>query len=169
MGWKIIGPYDSLPNKSVLVVAPHTSTKDFWVGWIARTHIGLKAKFLAKAELFKGAAGWFLRKAGGFPVDRSKKTNRVDQVVDYFRDNERFHLAVTPEGTRKYVENWKTGFYWIALNAKVPIVMIGFDFGSRTIEFKEPFMPTGDMEADIETMKAYFRTIKGAVPENGVR
>lgn len=169
MGWKVTGPYDALPDKCVLVVAPHTSTKDFWVGWVCRTYIGFKAKFLAKSELFKGATGWFLRKAGGFPVDRSKKANRVDQVVQYFYDNPVFRLAVTPEGTRKYAENWKTGFYWIALNAKVPIVMIGFDFASKTIEFKDAFYPTGDKDADIETMKAYFRTVTGAVPENGVR
>ena len=85
-----------------------------------------------------------------------------------YNDNEEFVLAIAPEGSREYRPEWKSGFYRIADGAKIPMVMVGLNFGEKTVEMREPFYPTGDMEADIEEMKSYFRTIKGKHPEQGV-
>lgn len=168
-GWKVTG---RLPEekKYVIVVAPHTSNWDFFVGLAAKHIIYLQSNFLAKNSLFKiPVIGWFLKSIGGHSVDRSKNTNLVDQVVDIFQQQEDFKMTVTPEGTRSYNPNWKTGFWHIAKKANVPIQMIGFDYRRRVVELKEVFYPSDDKESDIEKMKAYFRTIKGRNPENGVK
>lgn len=168
-GWKVVGHRPSDLKKYVLIVAPHTSNYDFFVGVAARSISGLKSDFLAKDSLFKiPMVGWFLRKVGGHPVDRSKKTNMVDQVVDLFNQHEEFVITITPEGTRSYNPNWKTGFYRIAYKAGVPIVMVGFDYEKREVAYREPFIPSGDIEREIEEIKAYYRTVKGKHPEKGV-
>jgi 1-acyl-sn-glycerol-3-phosphate acyltransferase len=167
-GWKVKG---QLPpdKKFVITVAPHTSNLDFPIGVAARNILHLKSHFLAKKSLFDiPLVGWLFKLLGGHPVDRKKKMNLVDQVVELFNQHEEFVMTVTPEGTRSYSPKWKTGFYYIALKAKVPIVMIGFDYGTKTVEVREPFHPTGDVEQDLEMMKAYYRTIKGYHPEKGV-
>ncbi len=167
-GWKTKGEIPDL-DKYVIVVAPHTSNWDFFVGLAARYILHLRSHFLAKNSLFKvPVVGWFLKSIGGHAVDRSRKTNMVDQVVEIFENNNKFVLTVTPEGTRSYQPNWKTGFYRIAEKAKVPIVMVGFDYGNRVVEVLDPFHPTGDLESDIEKMKDYYRTIRGKRPELGV-
>ncbi|MBV6647315.1 MAG: 1-acyl-sn-glycerol-3-phosphate acyltransferase [Cyclobacteriaceae bacterium] len=169
LGWKIIGgnPPD---KKYVIVVAPHTSNLDFFVGLAARNILRLKSNFLAKNSLFKiPIVGWVLRLLGGHSVDRSKKMKLVDQVVELFETNERFVMTVTPEGTRSYVPNWKTGFYFIAVKAKVPIQMVSFDFKKKVVELKEPFHPSGDLDRDMDYMLSYFRTITPRHPEKGVK
>ncbi len=169
-GWKIAG---KLPQESkyVIVVAPHTSNIDFFVGLCVKYILpGFKPNFLAKNSLFRiPLVGWFLTSIGGHAVDRSRKLNLVDQIVEIFNSNERFIMTITPEGTRSYVEQWKTGFYFVAVKAQVPIMMAGFDYETKTVELKPAFYPSGDAEEDIEKMKAYFRTIKGKYPEKGVR
>ena len=113
--------------------------------------------------------GQVMRYCGGHPVDRSIRSNVVDNVAELFHKNERFVMVIAPEGTRAYQKVWKTGFYFIALKAEVPIVMAGFfDFKRRIVELKEPFMPTGDVKKDIEMMKNYYRTITGKYPEMGI-
>lgn len=168
-GWKVKGDKPDL-TKYVIIVAPHTSNWDFFVGWGARNVIGFKPNFLAKNSLFNiPFVGWFLKFIGGVPVDRSKKTNLVDQVVQLYREKEEFIMTITPEGTRSYSPNWKTGFYRIAHQARVPIVKIGFDYRTKTVFIDKPFYPSGDMENEIEQIKNYFRQFKGRNPENGVR
>ncbi len=167
-GWTTKGKLPDL-KKFVLIVAPHTSMMDFFVGVAARSIFRLKSNYLVKDSLFKvPVVGWFLRITGGYAVDRSKHTGMVDQAIALYNQNERFILTITPEGTRKPVTKWKTGFYWIAMEAKIPIVMVGFDYKERIVEMRPPFYPTGDLDADLETMKAYFRTITGKHPEKGV-
>lgn len=167
-GWKVQGKKPEL-KKYVIVVAPHTSNWDFFVGLAARNIVGLKSNFLAKKSLFDTPiVGWVLRQLGGHPVDRSRNTNMVDQVVALFDAHEEFVMTLTPEGTRSYNPNWKTGFYRIAHQAGVPIVLVGFDYEHKVVEFKEPFYPSGDIEPEIEQIKAYYRTIKGRHPEKGV-
>lgn len=168
-GWKVKGQKPDL-KKFVLVVAPHTSNWDFFVGVAARSISGLKSYYLAKKSLFDlPLIGWFLRTVGGKPVDRSRKTQLVDQVVELFESHDEFVMTVTPEGTRSYNPDWKTGFYRIAVKANVPIVLVGFDYKHRFVEYKEVFYPTGNLDADLEHIKAYYRTIQGKNPENGVR
>ncbi|MEQ9300168.1 MAG: 1-acyl-sn-glycerol-3-phosphate acyltransferase [Cyclobacteriaceae bacterium] len=168
-GWKIKGDRPSVP-KYILIVAPHTSYWDFPVGWAAKTILRLKGVFLGKAELFKTPViGWILKKMGGVPVDRSKNTKLVDFVADLFKRHEELAVVLTPEGTRSYVPKWKTGFYYMALTSEVPIVMVGFDFKHKVVELKEPFYPTGNLEADMDFILDYFRGVAGKYPHLGVR
>lgn len=169
-GWRIAG---QLPKekKYVIVVAPHTSNTDFFVGVCVKYILhNFKPRFLAKNSLFKiPLVGWFLKSIGGYPVDRSKKMKLVDQIVEIFEREEEFIMTITPEGTRSYVEKWKTGFYFVALKANVPIMMSGFDYEHKVVELKEVFYPSGDVDKDVEKMMAYFRGIKGKYPEKGVK
>ncbi len=167
-GWTTKGELPDL-KKFVLIVAPHTSMMDFFVGVAARSIFRLRSNYFVKDSLFKiPVVGWFLRITGGFAVDRSKHTGMVDQAIALFNEKDRFVLTITPEGTRGLVTKWKTGFYWIATEANIPIVMVGFDYKDRFVEMRPPFYPTGNLEADLEVMKAYFRTITGKHPEKGV-
>ncbi len=168
-GWKVVGKKPDLP-KYIIIVAPHTSNIDFFVGVAARSIARIQTSYLAKRELFKiPLVGWYLKAVGGVPVDRSKNTNLVDQIVEIFNSRDKFSITVTPEGTRSYVEKWKTGFWHIAKNAGVPIIMVGFDYGRKTVFIEKPFYPTDDKEADVKMMMDYYRGIKGRHPELGVR
>lgn len=171
-GWKVSGNKPDL-KKYVVIVAPHTSNWDFFVGWAARNVIGFRPNFLAKKELFKiPLIGWFLSNIGGVSVDRKdkkKSAKLVDQVVELYQTRDEFIMTITPEGTRSYSPKWKTGFYRIAQQAGVPIVKIGFDYPSKTVFVAEPFYPTGDMDKDLGEIKEYFRQFKGKNPEDGVR
>lgn len=171
-GWKVIGTKPANIKKYIIVVAPHTSNVDFLIGVAARSISHIKSAYLAKKELFSiPLLGWFFKSLGGIPVDRSRNTNLVDQVVDFLQSKDpqkEMAVCVAPEGTRSYAEKWKTGFWHIAESANIPIVMVAFDYGRKVVEYKKPFY-TGNKEEDIERMKVYFRTIKGKHPELGVK
>ncbi|MEM6734944.1 MAG: 1-acyl-sn-glycerol-3-phosphate acyltransferase [Bacteroidota bacterium] len=168
-GWKIQGEKPNL-LKYVIIIAPHTSNWDFFVGWGARNVLGFKPNFLAKKSLFRiPIIGWFLKFIGGVPVDRSKKTKLVDQVVQLFNSKDEFIMTITPEGTRSYSPTWKTGFYRIANQASVPIVKIGFDYVTKTVFVDKPYYTKGNMEKEIEEIKNYFRRFTGKNPEKGVK
>ncbi len=168
-GWKVVGEFPHYIQKAVLVMAPHTSSWDFVIGLAIRSKLKLyHFKFLGKDSLFKGPFGFFFRKMGGFPVDRSNNNKMVDQVVDLFNSNEQFILALSPEGTRKKVDKLKTGFYHIAQKANVPIILTGFDFGNKEVSFSKPFYLTNNVDADIQQMLQFYSTIKGKNPELGI-
>ncbi|MBD3843239.1 MAG: 1-acyl-sn-glycerol-3-phosphate acyltransferase, partial [Campylobacterales bacterium] len=122
MGWRINGSISPDLKKCVMIVVPHTSWKDFLIGVMARGSIGLEMHFVAKKELFVFPFGWYFKWMGGAPLDRSKKENKVDAIAEIFEERNVFRLAIAPEGTRKKVERWKTGFYYIAMKANVPVV-----------------------------------------------
>lgn len=165
-GWRIPKRFPVGLKQYVLAVAPHTSNIDFPVGVAARRLLGLNVKFVAKAELFKFPVRSILLNLGGYPVDRSKKSNFVDQVVELFQTKNDFAICVTPEGTRSRVETWKTGFYHMAVKAGVPIIMVGFDYPMRVVVVSDPFQPTGDMETDFARMDQFFEKIVPKHPEN---
>lgn len=168
-GWKVVGRLP-IEKKYVVIVAPHTSNIDFLVGMGARNVMGFYPNFLAKKSLFQiPLLGQFLKFVGGVPVNRNRKTNLVDQVVNYYNEKDEFIMTITPEGTRSYAPKWKTGFYRIAQQADVPILKVGFDYPSKTVYFDEVFYVTGDMDKDIQVIKNYFKQFKGKHPENGVR
>lgn len=171
-GWKVSGTKPDL-KKYVIIVAPHTSNWDFFVGWGARNVLGFRPNFLAKDSLFKiPLVGWFLKFIGGVAVERSNKRKSkqlVEQVVELYKTRDEFIMTITPEGTRSYAPTWKTGFYRIAHQAGVPIVKIGFDYASKTVFIDKPFHPSGDMDKEIEEIKSYFKQFTGKNPENGVR
>ncbi|MEQ9403531.1 MAG: 1-acyl-sn-glycerol-3-phosphate acyltransferase [Cyclobacteriaceae bacterium] len=167
-GWKGDIPQDL--KKYVIVVAPHTSNIDFFIGYGFKHLVGFHPNFLAKKSLFNiPVIGWFLKSIGGHPVDRSRKTNLVDQVVELYEKTTAFIMTIAPEGTRSYSAEWKTGFYRIAHLAGVPIVKIAFDYPSKTVHVAEPVYTAGDMDNEIEEMKVWFRQFTGRHPENGVK
>ncbi len=168
-GWTIRGEFPYHLKKCVIIVAPHTSSWDFIIGLAIRSKLRLyHLKFMGKDSLFKGLFGRFLRKMGGFPVDRFNKNNMVDQVVDIFKQQDSFVLALSPEGTRKKVDRLRTGFYHIAKNAHVPIVMAGFDFGKKEVSFAEPFYCTDNMEADLHFIIRHYASLEGKIGSLGL-
>ena len=168
-GWKINGKLPDGYPKYILAVAPHTSNWDFPVGLATRSILRIKnAQFLGKSQLFKPPIGWFFRMLGGHPVDRSSSHDMVDQVVKIFAKHDKFILAMAPEGTRKRVAKLRTGFYFIAKGAHVPIVPVGFNFGKREIDIGQPLIPGDNLELDMETLLAFYRTIEGKNPELGL-
>ena len=164
LGWKLVGSFPKNEKKYVLIGAPHTSWKDFMIGVLVRFATGEKLNFVGKKSLFKPPFGFIFKWLGGSPVNRQKSTNLVDAIINVFNENDEFRLAISPEGTRQYVEKWKTGFYYIAKGANVPIVMFSFDFGNKQVELSEPYYLTDDMQADFNHFYQFYKDIKGAKP-----
>ena len=165
LGWKIVG---TLPEekKYIVIVAPHTSNWDLVICLFARMAIGAKIQFLAKKQVFFFPLGYLLKALGGTPIDRSGKENRVAQVVALYQQTDRLALGLAPEGTRSPVSRWKEGFYHIACQAKIPIVMIGPDYETKEIRIAQPFWPSGQIETDFPQILAFFRTIHGRHPKD---
>jgi len=155
MGWRVQG---NLPDrrKLVLIVAPHTSNWDFVVGFAAYLALELSATWFGKHTLFRWPFGPVFRYFGGIPIVRTRSTNVVTMYVDEFAKRERMVLAIAPEGTRAHVDEWRTGFYHIAVGAGVPIVPVALDFGSRSIRIFPPFAPSGNVERDVAALRGHF-------------
>lgn len=167
-GWKVTGHFPNNVPKYIIIVIPHTSNWDFPLGLLVRSAIGLRGvRYIAKSSLFVFPFGYIFRMLGGYPVDRSKRHNFVDAVVDVYNRKERFAVTMAPEGTRKKVDKLKTGFYYIALKANIPIIMCKFDWGTKVVDWREPFYPTGNIEADFSVIGDYFRDARGYNPEQG--
>ena len=164
-GWKFNGAIPDEP-RFVLIVAPHTSNWDFFVGLWAYFALGFRASFLAKHTVFVWPFAPFLRWLGGVPVNRSVSRDRVAESIDAFNASEKMVLIIAPEGTRKFVPEWKTGFYHVADGARVPIVPVAFDFEHKLIRIFPPFHTTGDADADIGAIQDLYRRIQGKHPEN---
>lgn len=165
MGWQLLTSFPKI-DKCVVIVAPHTSNLDFFLGLLIRKVMKEEFNFVAKNSLFKWPYGWYFRKMGGMPVDRTKNNNFVSACADLIRRSEKIHLTLAPEGTRKRVEKWKTGFYYIAEEAKVPIVLVAFDYGKKQIKVSEPRPTSGNIEKDFEFYKAFYAGTSGKVKEN---
>lgn len=163
MGWKFCGSWPQNLKKAVVIVVPHTSWHDFYLGLLVRRILGVEMKFLAKKELFKPPFGWYFRWMGGTPLDRTAGQNKVEAIAAKFLDKEEFRLTLSPEGTRKKVAEWKTGFYYIAKQANVPIVMIAFDFGKKEVKISKPLFPTQDKEWDFNRIREFYREVTGKV------
>lgn len=165
IGWSIMGTYPYHLKKCVVIVAPHTSGWDFIVGLAVRSVMRLeRVKYLGKQELFRPPFGFLFRWLGGYPVDRFSSHNMVEAVVKLFNSKDEFSIAMSPEGTRKRVDKLRTGFYYIALNAGVPIVMAGLDFANKRAIFREPYTLTGNMNEDFNVILDFFRPIRGKRP-----
>ena len=135
-------------EKYIIAVVPHSSYFDLIIAVLIRTYSGLKIKFIGKKELFNPITSYLFKFLGGIPVDRTKKSNIVDEVVELFELGKIKILAIAPEGTRKRVEKWKTGFYYIALKAKLPILMVSFDYIRKEVKINNKFYPSGDIDKD---------------------
>ena len=165
LGWKCTGRTPTY-RKYVIIAAPHTSNWDgfFLIG--AASMLNLNFSFFGKDSLFKGPLGWFLRRRGGIPLDRSRNQSFVSQAVAWFDRHETFAIGVAPEGTRKLTTGWRTGFYYIALQAKVPIVLGYIDYAKKEGGiFDEVLLPTGDIEKDFETLRRLYGPLTAKIPE----
>jgi 1-acyl-sn-glycerol-3-phosphate acyltransferase len=169
IGWQIDGSFSPDLKKYIVAVAPHTSNWDFVIGVMARSIVRIqRARFLGKSSLFKPPFGSLFRALGGYPVDRTSSHDTVHQVVSIFNAHDEFILAIAPEGTRKKVSKLKTGFYYIALHANVPIIAVGFDYPRKKVVIGQPLYPTGNVEADMELLRAFYSSIKGKNPAWGI-
>lgn len=164
MGWKLVGQFPDV-DKCVVIVIPHTHWLDFPLGLIVRKIIGKEINYIGKKSLFKPPFGWFFRWTGGRPVDRAKNQKMVDAIVEVFKTNKVFRFALAPEGTRKKVTELKTGFYYIAQKANVPIVMVAFDFGKKQIKISSSLQVTGNFDSDLERIIEFYKGVKGKRPE----
>ena len=164
MGWKLIGGFPDIP-KCVVIVAPHTSWVDFVLGLLVRKIVGMQINFIGKKSLFKPPFGWLFRYLGGTPVDRSKNEDTVASISRIFDTREEFRLSLSPEGTRKKVKKWRSGFYYLAKAAKVPIVMVAFDFGKKEVKISDPVYTTKDQEADFKAYRQFYEGVEGKVLE----
>jgi len=168
-GWKVEGGIPPGLKKYVVIAAPHTSAWDFLLGIFSRASEGFDIKYIGKKSLFKPPFGWLMYKLGGYPVDRSKTKNFVQSVVDIFDQHEEFAIAIAPEGTRGKVDRFKTGFYYIAKGAGVPIMFVSFDYGRKVVKYDpDVFYPTDDAEADLAHIWNYYKGVKGKNPEWGI-
>ena len=163
LGWKLNGQFPKL-DQCVVIVIPHTHWLDFFLGLLIRKVIKEEINYIGKKSLFKPPFGWFFRWTGGAPVDRSKSSNTVDNIVQIFKERKVFRLALAPEGTRKKVIQLRTGFYHIAQKANVPIVMVAFDIGKKEIKIGEPFWVTDNQESDFARIHDFYRGVKGKIP-----
>ena len=158
--FRIEGNFPDL-SKFVIIAAPHTSNWDFPLAMGAKLALGIGARWLGKHTIFVFPFSLLLRRLGGIPVDRSASNDVVSQVTTEFARRERMVLGLAPEGTRKKVERWRTGFYHIAHAAGVPIVPVALDWESRTIRILTPFVTTGAVDTDIAVLQQHFAGLKG--------
>ena len=165
VGWRTIGHAPTELKKGIWLVCPHWYNWDFFVGVGVRAYINLKIGYLGKSALFKWYSGWLFRGLGGYPVDRTKNNNLVEAVAATFQENETIHIAIAPEGTRSNVSKLKTGFYYMALKADVPIILVGFDYPRKAVVFGDVIYPTGDFVKDMKPIYDFFLTIQGPKKE----
>ncbi|MEE2930994.1 MAG: 1-acyl-sn-glycerol-3-phosphate acyltransferase [Bacteroidota bacterium] len=165
LGWEIITS-SYFPEKCIIVAAPHTSNWDFLFGRCFSYIVDIKPKYLAKSQLFIPVLGYLLKLNGGVPVYRDSKNDIVQQMVSLFQKHKKFILGIAPEGTRSKVEKWKTGFYYIALEAKVPIILTGIDYKKKVIGVIGKLIPTGDFNKDMKYIQDKFQYLYPKNPQN---
>ena len=154
-GWRVEG---RLPTgtKAVAIAAPHTSNWDLVFMLAVSYVLGVKPSWLGKRQLFRPPLGWLLRRLGGVPVDRSRRTNLVQQVADYFRTVDQLFLVIPPSGTRKRATHWKSGFYHIARGAGVPIICAFLDYRRKVGGIGPVILPGGDVRADMNVIRNFY-------------
>ncbi|MCM1354909.1 MAG: 1-acyl-sn-glycerol-3-phosphate acyltransferase [Staphylococcus sp.] len=164
-GWEVkcsVPDYD----KCIICVAPHTSNWDFVLGKLAYWSLGRQAGFLIKETWFFFPMNLLFKALGGIPVPRRRGSSLSETLIERFKESKRMSLAITPEGTRSRVSEWRTGFLHIAYEARVPIVLGAIDAATKTIFLERTFTPTGDFQADMKAIKEYYRNFTGIIPEN---
>jgi 1-acyl-sn-glycerol-3-phosphate acyltransferase len=163
-GWRKSGELPDIP-KYVLVAAPHTSNWDFPCVLAYAFAYRIKVFWMGKNTIFRRPFGGFFKWLGGIPIDRTKANNVVEQSVELFNTVGKMIMVISPEGTRTKVRRWKTGFYHIAHGANVPIVLGFLDFRHKNGGFGPMIMPTGNIAADMEKIRAFYTIIVGKRPE----
>ena len=163
-GWKPEGERPAA-ERYVLIAAPHTTNWDFPYLLAFAEHFGLTISWLGKASLFRAPLGPLMRALGGIPIERSRSENRVAEMAQVFVDREALGLVVPAEATRSRAEYWKSGFYYIALTAGVPVVMSYLDYSRKRGGFGPAFMPSGDVARDMDAVRAFYADKKGKYPD----
>ena len=164
LGWQVQGTTPET-KKYVLIAAPHTSNWDFPFTLMICFALRLRVYWMGKSSLFPPALGGIMRWLGGIPVNREKSGNLVQSTIDAFHSSERLAVIVPPEGTRGKVSHWKTGFYYIALGANVPILLGYMDFEKKVGGIAQFFYPTGDIDKDMLEIKQFYRGYSGKNPQ----
>lgn len=163
IGWRthVIEPPTS---RYVLIGAPHTSNWDFIIALLFMTIEDIPIRLMGKDTLFRGPMGILMRGIGAIEVNRSERTKLVDQVAAKFDQYDELIIGISPEGTRKKSSHWRSGFYYIALKAQVPIVMAYLDYGKKVCGIGPSMIPTGDIEADFRMIRDFYSGIRGKYP-----
>jgi 1-acyl-sn-glycerol-3-phosphate acyltransferase len=167
-GWRVVGIRPTAPC-FLIIIAPHTSNWDLFVGLACGYGAGILSRwpyrFFVKKTLFRGPLGWVFRGLGGIPIDRSAPHDAVRRTVEVLKRGERYLLVITPEGTRRRTELWRSGFYHIARNAGVPVVPVAFDYGRRECRIGAATHMSGDPEADLDILRRFYAGVVAKHPE----
>jgi 1-acyl-sn-glycerol-3-phosphate acyltransferase len=164
-GWRML--YRPLPGpRGIAVIYPHTSNWDFMVGLFGKWALRLPFRWLAKDSLFKSPLGKWFRALGGEPVERGTPSGTIKLQAQRMNAADWYWVGITPEATRGYRPNWKSGFYHLALEAKVPLVLVFIDYPNKTLGLVDHVFLTGDQEADMAAIRAGFAGRHGLYPEN---
>ncbi len=164
LGWRTkisVPDYD----KYIICAAPHTSNWDLIIGKLFMGAIGRKTSFLIKKDWFFWPLGWVIRWLGGIPVNRTRKTSMVHKLIRIAQEKQTFHLAITPEGTRSANPHWKSGFYYIAQGANLPIVLFAIDYKKKCITAEKVIRPDGNIDKDLREIQLYYQRFEGKHPE----
>ncbi|UBM63261.1 1-acyl-sn-glycerol-3-phosphate acyltransferase [Candidatus Sulfidibacterium hydrothermale] len=165
LGWEITGKIPEDVQKAVIIVAPHTSLWDFVYGRLAFWVLDIPVRFMINEKYFIGPLGWLLKALGGQPVRQTRPTRLLLEIFDHFKANDSFFLVITPEGTRKKVDRWKKGFYQIALQNEVPVVMAFIDYKYKKGGVGPLFYPTGNFDEDMKKIERFYRDFHARHPE----
>ena len=164
-GWKVMGDFPE-GEKFVVLAAPHTSGWDFVWGRLYYNTIRKSVRFMINEKFFFFPLNIWIRSLGAIPVKHDRKSSLVDQMVHEFEERDNFLLTITPEGTRSRVKRWKRGFYHIAIQAKVPIVLGFIDYKKKELGIFTYVNPSGDLKDDLEIIRKHYENVQGRFPEN---
>jgi len=164
-GWKLVDNIDRSITKGVCIGAPHTSNWDFVLTIPGLIALDVKFRYLIKKEWFFFPMSLLFRLTGGIPVDRSKKNNLTEDLKHMLAKSDRLFIVFPPEGTRKRVKRWKTGFYHTAIDTNLPIIMGFIDYKEKTLGFGDVLYPSGDLKADFQKFEKFYSNITAENPE----
>jgi len=167
IGWKVTGEHP-IDDKLIVVVMHHTSNWDFPLGILNRWYWGIFVAFAIKSSMLKPPLGFIIKALGGFPVERDpvkKKISVVEQIVERIKKEDKIMFNIAPEGTRSKVKRLKSGFYRIAVDAGVKIVLVDFDYKTKTIRWGKAHVPAPTFEQELEVMKEFYKDSQGKYPE----
>ncbi len=164
-GWEAVGNVPDSP-RFVMLLAPHTSNWDLFLILAILYELGIKFYWFGKKEIFRWPAGSFFKWLGGIPINRGLRQNVVQQTVEIIQAREQIIVGISPEGTRSNTKYWKTGFYYIACQAQIPIVLAFLDYGRKKGGFGPILDPTGNIEEDMKTIRHFYSGIAAKHPHN---
>lgn len=164
--WEVVGQLPDVP-KAIIPIAPHTSNWDFIVGLMVKFRLGLQVRFLGKHTLFWFPLKYLMTRLGGIPVQRHSAHGVVGTMCDAFANHQQLILVIAPEGTRKKVSAWKTGFLHIAKQAEVPIIPVALDYARREVVIGDALHITGEIDEELAKVQAFTGQAQGRIAENG--